>query len=163
MSGRLPSDHCGAHDAANVPMRHPDIRRPRDDRSGCGGLSLTYDEVAGVRAERATRAPEARQAERASAGGLQAPARCAPLERRRRDRRSALQCRRSTLADGGVAGEARSEAINALSPSLDQNWQSQVVYARFSVRILVCRPSRREPLFKRLSPAAHKCFNHDVC
>jgi len=69
-----------------------------------------------VRAERATGAPKARQAESTPAQAeharwqmVESPgcARSAPLERRRRDGRSARQRRRSTLAHGGVTGEAR--------------------------------------------------------
>jgi hypothetical protein len=67
-----------------------------------------------VRAERATGAPKARQAESTPAQAeharwqmVESPgcARSAPLERRRRDGRSARQRRRSTLAQ--VTGEAR--------------------------------------------------------
>ena len=69
-----------------------------------------------MRAERATGAPKARQAESTPAQAeharwqmVESPgcARSAPLERRRRDGRSARQRRRSTLAHGGVTGEAR--------------------------------------------------------
>ena len=69
-----------------------------------------------VRAERATGAPKARQAESTPAQAeharwqmVESPgcARSAPLERRRRDGRSARQRKRSTLAHGGVTGEAR--------------------------------------------------------
>ena len=72
--------------------------------------------VAVVRAERATGAPKARQAESTPAQAeharwqmVESPgcARSAPLERRRRDGRSARQRKRSTLAHGGVTGEAR--------------------------------------------------------
>ena len=69
-----------------------------------------------VRAERATGAPKARQAESTPAQAeharwqmVESPgcARSAPLEHRRRDGRSARQRKRSTLAHGGVTGEAR--------------------------------------------------------
>ena len=77
-------------------------------------ISLTHYGVAVVRAERATGAPKARQAESTPAQAeharwqmVESPgcARSAPLERRRRDGRSARQRRRSTLAQ--VTGEAR--------------------------------------------------------
>ena len=79
-------------------------------------ISLTHHGVAVVRAERATGALKARQAESTPAQAeharwqmVESPgcARSAPLERRRRAGRSARQRRRSTLAHGGVTGEAR--------------------------------------------------------
>ena len=69
-----------------------------------------------MRAERATGALKARQAESTPAQAeharwqmVESPgcARSAPRERRRRDGRSARQRKRSTLAHGGVTGEAR--------------------------------------------------------